>query len=146
MIVRGVPTKLISGVALAAGVMAAAPALASGDMGCYYPRTPENLVSPCSNSAALSPGNDTRVNLNYLQRDAHGKRSTPARMPSPEWGGAMRTTYFSIYEFDRAYWDGKSKGFWSYSGSRCQTVESGEAAFKTALEAAQGSWEQIFAS
>lgn len=119
---------------------------ASGDYGCSARWTLAGSSYDCVGTAMLGPRNDTRVNLALLLRDggaasAAGKQSYPAW----DWDNA---------EYGHVFidWDVLQGAFWpqpaqsqvaddtevAYSGSRCQTVVSGAADFRSALAAARG--------
>ena len=56
-----------------AAMAAAVPVLASSDSTCYPTwKVKQTALDGCSNSALISPGNDTRVNLLMLLFDRHG--------------------------------------------------------------------------
>lgn len=114
-------------------------AQASGDYGCYYSRSLEMNVSPCSNAVALVPGNDTRANLNLLLRDAGGELPVPSIPPDRDLWREFDTARFSWSQFQEKYWpQSPARGSSSdYSGSHCQTMESGAAAFEQALAEAR---------
>ena len=117
-------------------------AQASGDYGCDFPRSLEMSTGPCSNAVAIAPGNDTRANLNLLTRDARGVPSVPSVPTERQIWGNYRGTLFEWYELQQSYWP-QAEGvvppgsYSSYNGSRCQTLESGAAAFAEAITAAR---------
>lgn len=134
--------KLVSRLGLVAAIACAAPALASSDMTCSYQRSLENWNTHCSNSVALSPGNDTRINLALLGRDIQGKRAGPSHQPERRWWHDLETSYFSFDDFSAAFWGSDWSQYSRYSGSRCQTLSSGEAAFAAALRTMRGVLEE----
>ncbi|WP_293854722.1 hypothetical protein [uncultured Alsobacter sp.] len=84
----------------------------------------------------LSPGNDTRINMQLLML---ARKDSKARVPKdvePESEGPL----FSIRTFEAAYEDETADRPWSSAddGTRCQTQKSGEAAFVDAVKAATG--------
>ncbi len=126
---------------LLGSVFMAGSAHAGGGGGCYYSHSLENATSPCGNTAAMAPGNDTRVNLNFLLRDARGLQPVPAKPPPREWWDEYRTSHFGFGQFRRAYWsegDAPDEPYSLFSGTRCQSLERGDAAFAAAVEAAAG--------
>ena len=133
--------QLIGAAAIAGGLLAATPASASSDMGCYFSVSLENATSTCSNTAAIAPGNDSRVNLNLLIRDARGLRPMPTSRPEPGPWSEFDSTHFGLDDIWQAYWPRKKdegSRYGAFGGSRCQSLESGTAAFTSALEAAGG--------
>lgn len=133
--------------AVSALALAAIPQMAgaSSDFGC----TPSwNLgVSSyqCAGSALIGPRNDTRTNLFWLLRDRAGTTAPgPLVYPAYDWESAGYGHVFLSWDTVQAiFWPrpgGEEEGVSdaAYSGSRCQTVDSGAAAFRAALSAARG--------
>lgn len=135
--------------ASAAAFMAAWPHLAdaSGDFGCTPDWTLEASSYDCAGSAMISPRNDTRINLFWLLRDGAGL-STPGPLayPAADWENA---SYGHVF----LSWDTLQAAFWprpdtagedgygdeaNSAGSRCQTLASGDKAFRSALAASKG--------
>ncbi|MCJ2178095.1 hypothetical protein [Novosphingobium album (ex Hu et al. 2023)] len=135
---------------LAAGALlalAAWPQLAgaSGDFGCYPSWRLGLSDYECAGSAIIGPRNDTRINLAWLLRERAGL-SAPGKLsyPTDDWASRGFGHVFMS-------WDTMQSTFWprpetqdeassdeTYSGSRCQTLGSGDAAFRTALAAGKG--------
>ncbi len=124
---------LRSGLLLSAlAVLPASRAIASVD-GC----SPDwqlslGTKSDCDNVAALTPGNDTRVNL-LLLLERHGtpsKPSAPVIDPVLEWRDFQKR--FSENTVPDA------KGFALGEGSRCRSNDAGAALFEAAVKAAAG--------
>ena len=74
----------------------AVPAGASGDYGCDPAwKLASDSYGSCGNRAALAPGNDTRVNLFLLLREAQGAPAgKAAQIPAPD-DRAGGQTFFS---------------------------------------------------
>jgi hypothetical protein len=117
-----------------------APAGASGDYGCYPDWNLENADLGCSSSAAMAPGNDTRVNLTYLLQQRAGTGSTGAGYPDvPFWEGAFGRTFFDWDIFRRAQFSpAPDTDASDFLGSRCVSFDSGTQAFLAALAANGG--------
>ena len=133
---------LAGAASLGCSLMWAAPAQASGDFGCYFSVSLENANAPCGNTAAIAPGNDSRVNLNLLLRDARGLRPMPTSRPQPDRSSEFDSSHFGLDDFWQAYWPRKKEQnryfHTEFVASRCQTFESGTAAFAAAVNAASG--------
>ncbi|WP_157081305.1 hypothetical protein [Novosphingobium naphthalenivorans] len=127
-------------------VLAAWPQLAgaSGDFGCY-PSWRLGLPDyECAGTAVIGPRNDTRINLAWLLRERAGL-SAPGQLayPGSDW---ENSGYGHVF----LSWDTMQSAFWprpdtqvdeesaAYSGSRCQTLDSGGEAFRAALAASKG--------
>jgi hypothetical protein len=119
----------------------AAPLLASGDYSCEPTWSLFNRDFNCADSAVLSPGNDSRVNLLYLLRDKQGASSAGLSHPGSEWEtrayghtffdwGLLRLTFYPkpLNAEDASASDDQS-------GSRCVSLASGDAGFAAALRA-----------
>lgn len=123
--------RLIAKVTFVAGlVLMPGLALASGDYGCDRSWS---ILQPdyakCSNVAMLSPGNDTRTNLTLLTSDL------------VEAGGNDRYGHV-LFRWNRIAFENKPEpvdegNLPEYSHSHCQTLESGEADFRAAVERAK---------
>ena len=111
---------------------------ASGDYGCEPSwKLASNSFSTCGNRAALSPGNDTRVNMFFLlqgaPREASGGLSYPAASDERMLGrnffywGLLRRAYDPAYQ-------GAARGDQFY-GSRCYSLASGARDFGAAMQA-----------
>lgn len=112
---------------------------ASGDFGCDPAwRLFNREFNRCSNSALLSPGNDTRVNLLFLARDKQAAPATGFAYPGenlaePGLGHnffSWRMLRGSLYPQPEAADDDNP-----HYGSRCISLASGTAAFNAALAA-----------
>ncbi len=110
----------------------ASPVQASSDIGCVPSWTLSRTdYSECDNSALLSPGNDTRANLQLLMMDFHPDKIklNPATLEtaSPRF----------LYEFQQAFQSGASgteQSTFAYGeGSRCLSNELGVTLFEQAL-------------
>ena len=116
---------------------------ASGDYGCQPRWSLFNRSYNCANSAALAPGNDTRVNLFYLLRDRQGATSAGISYPKREWEPRLYgRTFFDWTMLRETYFpkasaadDGSGV---DYSGTRCISLASGAEAFRAALAANRG--------
>jgi hypothetical protein len=122
----------------------AAPALASGDFGC---EPVWNLThaqfDDCSSTGFLSPGNDSRINLQMLMLDQRGVRGSAA-------GQAGDPVLFSLDDFNAAVQtmvsgkppkapdDAGDSDLAVGEGSRCVSNSAGAAGFDAALTAAKG--------
>ena len=105
---------------------------ASSDIGCVPSWTLSRTeYSECDNSALLSPGNDTRANLQLLMMDFHPDKIK--LNPSTRETASPRF----LYEFQEAFQSGTSgteQSTYSYGeGSRCLSNEPGVALFEQAL-------------
>jgi hypothetical protein len=130
------PRKILALGFLALSCLVAGPALASGDFGCG-PNwgLKESQLDDCNNRAFLSPGNDSRVNLQLLLMDAG-----QAKIISPPPGdGAAGYTFeeFSALFVPPAPANADSTSE-EGEGSRCNTNSAGADAFQAALKAAHG--------
>jgi hypothetical protein len=133
---------------LAAGLLAAGPARASGDFSCSVAwKLDLTQLNDCDNQPFLSPGNDSRVNLQLLLLDAGKARlhapgpskAAADRWPNPVLAGPSPFTLEDLDDLispppapasgegaaDRA--DGE--------GSRCDSNPSGAEQFNAALAA-----------
>ncbi len=109
---------------------------ASGDYGCYFSWKVASPSFECANRAALSPGNDSRVNLLLLMREGAGlaapgiRNYAPADYSSSDFGRVflnwpqLKSSYFASPEFEAHS---------AYNGSRCDTLPSGADAFRAAI-------------
>lgn len=126
--------------AILASIGLANPATASGDDDCDpHLRVPHRRFSRCDSLTAMSPGNDTRVNLLLLLTDHDHKptgSSPPSRLPaSPEGYPAALVDWRDL----RNRWfpaPDQKPGYATGEGSRCQTDAGGTTAFVEAIEAA----------
>lgn len=128
----------LSGVVAMAGI-AASPAGASSDYVCGPDWSLENGDLGCWGTAAIAPGNDTRINLAYLVRDARGLIPGQAHYVKDDWRGEMfGRSFFDWGLFRQSFWKGTddSDPGNPYYGSRCVSLKGGDSAFAAALEAA----------
>ena len=141
--------KTLAFTVLAAAWLSAGAAWASGDFGCS---TTWSLVKPdldpCNNQPFLSPGNDSRVNLQLLLLDAGLAKlqpDTPPKdpaIPAPTEGSAPSYATEDFTGFFKPPADPNapagSDEYAEGEGSRCLTNADGAAGFKAALDAAKG--------
>lgn len=129
--------SLTASTALAALVTSALVALACGPLNEATPWTLDHRdYSDKNGMPFLSPGNDTRINLQLLMRSpADGKARVPKDV-EPDGEGPL----FSIRTFEAAYEDETANRPWSSGddGTRCQSQAGGQAAFGAAVAAAAG--------
>lgn len=119
------------------------PAEASGDYACQPSWSLFNRGYGCANSAALAPGNDSRVNLFYLLRDRQGATSAGISYPKREWEPRLYGRTFFDWDLLQETYFPKAPAIDAaagpdYSGTRCVSLASGAAAFRTALAASRG--------
>lgn len=139
---RLVPTALSATIAAFALLVPAERASASGDSTCYPTWSLYNRDLACSNTAALAPGNDSRVNLFYLLRDRQGATSAGIAYPKSEWEPRLYGhTFFDWDLLTSTYYprarpaEGEETSASDYAGSRCVSLPSGDAGFAAALGA-----------
>jgi hypothetical protein len=139
---RLVPLAVSASIAAVALLLPANPASASGDSSCYPRWSLYNRDFGCANSAALAPGNDSRVNLYYLLRDRQGATSAGISYPKTEWEARLYGhTYFDWGLLTSAYYpkpvaaEGEQAAGPDYAGSRCVSLPSGDAGFTAAVGA-----------
>lgn len=114
-----------------------APAGASGDYSCYPDwRMPGR--SHCAETAMLSPGNDTRVNLLFLLRDRQGLAPAgPAARGIEDY--AYGRTFLSWSGLQRAFYPGMADDDDNpAAGTRCQSLRASTPAFLAAIGANRG--------
>ncbi len=116
---------------------------ASGDYACQPSWSLFNRGYACANSAALAPGNDSRVNLFYLLRDRQGATSAGVSYPKREWEPRLYGRTFFDWDMLRETYFPKAPATDGtagpdHSGTRCISLASGAAAFRTALTASRG--------
>jgi hypothetical protein len=118
-------------------------AWASGDFTCYPAwKLNHAVMDDCSNSAFLSPGNDSRINLQLLMLDRRGP--APARSKADAADQAL----FTLDDFNAAVTAEPDKApadtastdsdLADGEGSRCRSNALGTSAFVAALNAARG--------
>ncbi|MBB4125158.1 hypothetical protein GGR77_000429 [Xanthomonas translucens] len=111
----------------------AAPALASSDAGCDSSLLLDfGDYSGCQNTAALAPGNDTRVNLLLLMRDGAAPATVPADPLEPAftWEAAVQALQPPMT--DPA---GAADGTLDGEADRCNSNARGGSEFTAALNA-----------
>ncbi|MCP5396202.1 MAG: hypothetical protein H6918_05625 [Sphingomonadaceae bacterium] len=117
----------------------AVPAGASGDYGCWPSWNLENPELGCSSYAAIAPGNDTRINLVYLLRDARGVTAGKSAYPEIDsWDGSYGHSYFDWGIFKQAFLAAPAdvEDSNSFYGSRCVSYPGGTLGFTRAVESA----------
>lgn len=118
---------------------------ASGDYGCTPDWALDRAGFDCAGTALLSPRNDTRINLAFLLRDKAGLTAPGAlAYPKRDWDTQGFGHVFASWQsLQSAFWprpEGEEDGYAdgaAYAGTRCQTLESGAAAFRAALAASK---------
>ncbi|GAA4647472.1 hypothetical protein GCM10023115_54340 [Pontixanthobacter gangjinensis] len=128
--------KTMLGLGLAAGTAIGAwsiPAQAGGYY-CSADWKPENPDLNCASQIAISPGNDSRINLFLLIQDRAGQDGAGLSYPDVGWDTSFGRN-FMRWSYMRAAWfpDPAKKEWPAHSGTRCQTVETGGQLFSTAL-------------
>jgi len=142
------PSKLLASLLLAIGFLVATPAWASGDFSCSVAwKLKLTELSDCNNQPYLSPGNDSRVNLQLLLLDAGKARlhapgppkSADDRYPNPLLAGPSP---FTLGDLDDLIAPPPAPGSSDDSsdhadgeGSRCNSNATGADQFNTALAA-----------
>ena len=127
-----------------AGVLAAGPALASGDFECVASwKVKKAQRTECDNLPFLSPGNDSRVNLQLLLIDAgvtglHPSATVPAAGAAAftldDLNAALGAAPAAPAESESEAAPDRAEG----EGSRCNSNAAGIDAFKAALAASPG--------
>ncbi|MCB2087155.1 MAG: hypothetical protein H6920_11705 [Sphingomonadaceae bacterium] len=117
----------------------ASPALAGGGY-CTPDWRPENADLGCTSQIAISPGNDTRVNIFLLMQDRAGNNGSQLSYPDLDWYTFYGRNFFRWQNLREAWFpprqldeDEGGDGWSIYGGDRCQTIESGKKAFLDAL-------------
>ncbi|HWF76137.1 MAG TPA: hypothetical protein VN694_03080, partial [Caulobacteraceae bacterium] len=120
----------------------AGAAHASGDFSCDVTwKLAKSVYSDCDDVPFLSPGNDSRVNLQLLLIDAGRAKLGPPPVtdpPTPPISGSAAP--FTLQDFSallgaKAPSDDGDSDYASGEGSRCRSNAAGGAAFETALRA-----------
>lgn len=123
---------------------------ASGDYGCAPTWSLSVSSYDCAGTALIGPRNDTRMNLALLLRDRAAAKPVREGVGAPaypkwDWDSADYGHVFVSWDvLQAAFWPQDQSGTpasddeTAYAGSRCQTLASGGAAFRTALAAAKG--------
>lgn len=130
----------LAGAALGA-LVPAMPAGASGDYGCDPVwKLASDSYGGCGNRAALAPGNDTRVNLFLLLREAQGAPAGKAAQAPAADDRAAGQTFFSWSLLRRVWFAPPDPEQMpdDHAGSRCISLASGATAFADALRANRG--------
>lgn len=118
--------------AVAAALVVASPALASGDFGCAPAlRLVHGQLTGCDDMAILGPANDTRTNLLLLQLDRHG---APALRSAPVDAQTNWNDLAALFSppIDPA----AATAFAEGEGSRCRTDAEGARRFEAEAAAA----------
>lgn len=117
----------------------ALPALAGGAY-CTPDWRPENPDLACTSQIAISPGNDTRINIFLLLQDRAGVDGRDRNYPDLEWRSFYGRNFMRWQDLRNAWFPPEPYDEEADSGSilygygdRCQTIDSGRAAFLTAL-------------
>lgn len=121
--------------ALGAATAALATPAQSGGAYCSPEWHPESAAPNCASQIAIAPGNDTRVNLYLLMHDRAGNTGEGKELPDTGWGALYGQNFFK-WESLREAWVPRDEERRVYSrqfGTRCQTIESGKAAFLGAM-------------
>ena len=127
--------KVVLGLAAVLWVSWATPALAGGAY-CEPAWSPENPDLGCSSQIAISPGNDSRVNLFLLLQDRAGNDGAGLEYPDLDWRAFYGRNFFRWSFFNPAWYPSQTatKPDWGAYGGRCQTLESGRASFLAGME------------
>ena len=126
--------SLTASTALAALVTSALVALACGPLNEPTPWTLDHRdYSDKNGLPILSPGNDTRINLQLLMHSPSDGRARIPKDIEPDGDGPL----FSIRTFEAVYEEETADRPWSSGddGTRCQSQASGQAAFAAAVAA-----------
>ena len=113
--------------------------VAAGGAFCTPDWRPENPDLGCSSQIAISPGNDSRVNLFLLLQDRAGNDGAGKAYPDLGWQSFMGRNFFRWSNLEFAWYadaQADAEVFPDHFGTKCQTVKTGEAAYLQALEAA----------
>ncbi|MEJ5978805.1 hypothetical protein WG901_19280 [Novosphingobium sp. PS1R-30] len=114
---------------------------ASGDFGCDPAwRLFNREFNRCSNTALLSPGNDTRVNLLFLVRDRQAAPATRFAYPGENLAEpGLGHNFFSWRMLRGAFYpQAEAEDPEAPYGSRCISLASGTKAFTAAMQANRG--------
>ena len=110
-----------------------APAQAGGAY-CSADWRPENPDLGCSSQIAISPGNDSRVNLLLLIQDRAGNDGAELSYPDVGWRTFFGKNFMRWTNMRDAWYPPAERTEWpDHFGTRCQTVESGRTLFSAAL-------------
>ena len=113
--------------------LAGGPASASGDYSCGPSWTLDSPDLDCGSSLVLAPGTDTRVNLALLLRDRAGLASRPGEYPPLEWDYSFGRNFVDWSIFSGATYPKAEYAESDYYGSRCISLNGGDAAFRAAV-------------
>ncbi|HZZ87942.1 MAG TPA: hypothetical protein VFE13_06360, partial [Caulobacteraceae bacterium] len=132
--------RLFLPLVVAAFTLGVSAAHASGDFGCDPTwQLAKTVYSDCDSVPFLSPGNDSRVNLQLLLLDAgRAKIGPPPTTDPPTPPIASSAAPFTLEAFSAllgARSPDEDSDYASGEGSRCRTNTAGAAAFETALSA-----------
>ena len=114
---------------------------ASGDFGCDPAfRLVNREYGRCANSAFLSPGNDSRVNLLFLARDRQAAPASGFAYPGDTLAEpGLGHNFFSWRMLRGAFYPQREEADdTAFAGSRCISLTSGTRAFTAALQASRG--------
>lgn len=121
------------------GVLGFPATTQAGGAYCSPEWRPEHPSGNCSSQIAISPGNDSRVNLFLLMQDRTGANGAGLEYPDNGWRGFYGRNFLRWNTLRAAWYPQPARTDWpDHSGTRCQTVESGGRAFASALRAANG--------
>lgn len=132
---------LLAGLAL--GALAPSGAVvASGDYGCEISWKLASDHLTCADSAMLSPGNDTRVNLLFLLRDRAGLSAAAYSYPEPDsYAFGFGRTFFDWGTLRQTYYPrpqpAAEPDYGEFDGLRCNTATASTPAFLAALDASR---------
>ncbi|MFZ1743750.1 MAG: hypothetical protein WAT93_12905, partial [Pontixanthobacter sp.] len=121
---------------LGLGVLCAfwATSVQAGGAYCTADWRPENPDLGCSSQIAIAPGNDSRINLFLLIQDRAGKNGTGLAYPDFGWETFFGNNFMRWTNMRDAWYPPVERTDWpDHYGSRCQTLESGQALFSSAL-------------
>ncbi len=130
------PLAIVAVVSLQAGA-----AHASGDFSCDVTwKLAKSVYSDCDDVPFLSPGNDSRVNLQLLLLDAGRAKIGPPPATDPPTAPIVDSAApFTLEDFSTLLGAKKpgddDSDYASGEGSRCRSNDSGAAAFEAALQA-----------
>lgn len=109
-------------------------ARASGDSSCYPNWRVSHGELGCASIPAISPGNDTRVNLLLLTMD--GPAASAKSYPELGWDRSYGRNFFDWSLMRQAYAPrAKQEDYPDNFGTRCQSFDSGTKQFNVALRA-----------
>ncbi|WP_271438321.1 hypothetical protein [Pontixanthobacter luteolus] len=125
------------GVLFACTALAWPGQVAAGGAFCTPDWKPENPDLGCSSQIAIAPGNDSRVNLFLLLQDRAGNDGAGKAYPDLGWQTFLGRNFFRWSNLEFAWYPGADTDaavIPDHFGTKCQTAETGEAAYLQALE------------